>query len=264
MPIFYLRKLSGDRRTSSANRQLGRSLTFIAGAINAGGFLAVGQYTSHMTGIVSSLGDNMIIGNLAVVVVALGSVAAFVAGAAFSAILINWGRHHRMHSQYAYPLLWEAMLLLCFGLMGGTLEIHQSAALPITVLLLCFIMGLQNAIISKISNSEIRTTHMTGIVTDIGIELGKMVYINSQIESARYKPVRQNSARLRLLVSLLASFFCGGTLGALGFKHIGYSATIPLAIFLVLLAIVPLVDDLRTRKRVLMRHRLHERHRSAL
>ncbi len=80
MPIFYLRKLSGDRRTSSANRKLGRSLTFIAGAINAGGFLAVGQYTSHMTGIVSSLSDNMVVGNLALIVVALGSVAAFVAG----------------------------------------------------------------------------------------------------------------------------------------------------------------------------------------
>ncbi len=169
-----------------------------------------------------------------------------------------------MHSQYAYPLLWEAMLLLCFGLMGGTLESHQSAALPVTVLLLCFIMGLQNAIISKISNSEIRTTHMTGIITDIGIELGKMAYINSQDKSARYKPVRRNSARLKLLVSLLASFLCGGAMGALGFKHIGYSATIPLAIFLTLLAIVPLVDDLRTRKRVLMRHRLHDRQESAL
>ena len=209
------------------------------------------------------MGDNIVVGNLAIVVIALGSIAAFVAGAAFSAILINWGRHHRMHSRYAYPLLWEAMLLLCFGLMGGTLEIHQSSVLPVTVLLLCFIMGLQNAIISKISNSEIRTTHMTGIVTDIGIELGKMVYINSQNESARYKPVRLNSARLRLLVSLLSSFFLGGALGALGFKYIGYSATIPLAIFLILLAVVPLVDDLRTRMRVLTRHRLHERHRSA-
>ncbi|CAA7614048.1 Predicted membrane protein [Candidatus Terasakiella magnetica] len=259
MPIFYLRKLSGDRRTSAANHHLGLSLTFIAGAVNAGGFLAVGQYTSHMTGIVSALTDNLATSRLAAVVAGLGAVVAFVAGAAYSAILINWGRHHRMHSRYAYPLLWEAMLLLCFGLMGGYLEMHQTAILPVTVMLLCFIMGLQNAIISKISNSEIRTTHMTGIITDIGIELGKIFYINSQEESQRYKPVRPNKARLKLLVSLLISFFCGGTAGALGFKYIGYSATIPLAVFLVLLALVPLVDDVRTRTRVLKRHRLHER-----
>lgn len=259
MPIFYLRTLTGGRRTSSANRHLGISLAFIAGAINAGGFLAVDRYTSHMTGIVSSMADNLVMNNLAVVGVGLGSLAAFVAGSAYSAILINWGLHHRTHSKYAYPLLWEAMLLLCFGLMGGYLELHQSGFVPITVMLLCFIMGLQNAIITKISKSEIRTTHMTGLVTDIGIELGKVFYINSQSESDHYKPVRANKARLALLSSLLLSFFCGGTAGAFGFKYIGYSSTIPLALFLVLLTIVPLVDDVRTRRRAFKRHRLHLR-----
>ena len=257
MPIYYLRKLSGDRRTTSANKHLGYSLAFIAGAINAGGFLAVDRYTSHMTGIVSSLADNLVTNNLAVVLVALGSLVAFVAGSAYSSILINWGRHHRMHSKYAYPLLWEAILLLGFGLMGGSLELHQSGFIPITVMLLCFIMGLQNAIITKVSNSEIRTTHMTGIVTDIGIELGKAFYINSQAESAHYQPVRVNKARLAVLTGLLASFFGGGVAGAIGFKVIGYASTIPLAVFLVFLAIVPLVDDARTRFRVFTRRRQH-------
>jgi hypothetical protein len=48
-----------------------------------------------------------------------------------------------------------------------------------------------------------------------------------------------------LLASLLLSFFGGGVLGALGFKHAGYLATLPLACMLCLLAIVPAVDDLR-------------------
>jgi uncharacterized membrane protein YoaK (UPF0700 family) len=257
MPIFYLRRLSGDRRTSSANKHLGYSLAFIAGAINAGGFLAVQRYTSHMTGIVSSVADTLITGDLTAVLVAFGSLAAFIAGSAYSAILINWGRHHRMHSKYAYPLLWEALLLLGFGLMGGSLELYGSAFIPVTVMLLCFIMGLQNAIISKISNSEIRTTHMTGIVTDIGIELGKAFYINSQVESEHYKPVRANKARLAVLLGLLLSFLAGGVAGAVGFKYVGYASTIPLAVFLVFLAIVPLVDDARTRFRVFTRHRLH-------
>ena len=84
-------------------------------------------------------------------------------------------------------------------------------------------------------------------------------YINSQSESAHYKPVRSNKGRLMVLSSLLASFFCGGTAGAVGFKYIGYSSTIPLAAFLVLLALVPLVDDVRTRLRVHMRHQFHDR-----
>ncbi|MBP2313992.1 YoaK family protein [Azospirillum soli] len=259
MPVSYLRTLSGSKRTRRANIHLGLSLAFVAGAINAGGFLAVLQYTSHMTGIVSSMADNLVLSNLAAVATGLASLAAFIAGAAYSTILINWGRHHRMRSEYAYPLFWEALLLLCFGIMGQALEQHQALAVPITVLLLCFIMGLQNAIITKISNSEIRTTHMTGIVTDIGIELGKLCYINSQKESARYKPVRPNWPRLFLLLSLLTSFFLGGAAGAVGFKHAGYVTTIPLAIFLIFLAIVPLVDDARMRTRLLLRHRAHHR-----
>jgi len=259
MPVSYLRALSESRRTRRANIHLGVSLAFVAGAINAGGFLAVLQYTSHMTGIVSSMADNLILSNMAAVATGLASLTCFVAGSAYSTILINWGRHHRMRSEYAYPLLWEALLLLCFGLMGNVLETHQALAVPLTVLLLCFIMGLQNAIITKVSKSEIRTTHMTGIVTDIGIELGKLVYINSREESARYKPVRPNWRRLGLLASLLLSFFVGGAAGAVGFKHAGYVTTVPLAVFLILLAIVPLVDDARTRTRLFLRHHAHGR-----
>ncbi|HLO76729.1 MAG TPA: YoaK family protein [Magnetospirillum sp.] len=260
MPVSFLRRLTGDRRSTDANRYLGLSLTFVAGATNAGGFMAVDQYTSHMTGIVSSIADNLVVYNVPVVVIGLGSVVSFVAGAAYSAILINWGRHHRTHSRYAYPLLWEAAMLLVFGLMGGTLELHQSGYIPVTVMLLCFLMGLQNAIITKVSNAEIRTTHMTGIITDIGIELGKMVYVNSQEASAHYQPVRTNWRRLGLLVALLASFSTGGVAGAWGFKVVGYSSTLPLAALLVVLAIVPLIDDIRTRLRMLfLRGRLRRK-----
>ncbi|HZD45747.1 MAG TPA: DUF1275 domain-containing protein, partial [Acidobacteriaceae bacterium] len=58
MPLFYLRRLTGSKRTESANRHLARYLAFIAGAANAGGFLAVRQYTSHMSGMVAAMADN--------------------------------------------------------------------------------------------------------------------------------------------------------------------------------------------------------------
>ena len=59
MPIHYLRRLTGKERTRESNRELALVLAFIAGATNAGGFLAVKQYTSHMSGIVSSMADNL-------------------------------------------------------------------------------------------------------------------------------------------------------------------------------------------------------------
>ena len=239
----FLRRLTGDRRSADANRLLGLSLAFVAGAMNAGGFLAVDQYTSHMTGIVSSLADAVALYDTAIALTALGSIAAFVAGAAYSAILINWGRHHRTHSRYAYPLLWEAGLLLVFGLMGGTLEL-KSGFVPLTVILLCFIMGLQNAIITKISNAEIRTTHMTGIVTDIGIELGKLLYWNRHGE--QFGRVQVDRQRLQVLSLLALYFFMGGIAGAFGFNRLGYVSTLPLALLLISLALVPMLDDLRS------------------
>jgi uncharacterized membrane protein YoaK (UPF0700 family) len=248
MPIHYLRNLTGPERTDVSNRRLGCSLAFVAGAANAGGFLAVGQYTSHMSGIVSALADNTALGDVALVIAGLSSLLAFLAGAATSAILINWGRRRDAQSKYATPLIAEAILLLCFGFLGTNLEQHRIFFAPATVGLLCFVMGLQNAMITKISKAEIRTTHVTGIVTDIGIELGKLVYWNadSTLPSAR---VVADRARLGLLSSLLAMFLVGGLAGAFGFKHIGFIVTVPLAAVLVVLAIVPVVDDLAGRRR---------------
>jgi uncharacterized membrane protein YoaK (UPF0700 family) len=58
-------------------------------------------------------------------------------------------------------------------------------------------------------------------------------------------PVRADRVRLRVLAQLLLSFVAGGLLGALGFQQFGYLATIPLAALLLLLSIVPALDDLR-------------------
>jgi len=242
MPMHYLRTYASPQRTDLSNRRLGRALAFVAGAVNAGGFFAVGQYTSHMSGVVSALADNLALGHSGLLLAGLASLAAFFLGAATSAILINWGRRRAAHSCYALPLLLEAALLLAFGLLGARLAAHGHIAA--TVALLCFVMGLQNAIVTKASRAEIRTTHVTGLVTDIGIELGKLCYWNRAADAA---PVTADHRRLALLGSLLAMFLAGGVAGAFGFQQLGFVATLPLAAALLLLAIVPLLDDVRGR-----------------
>ncbi|SHG66008.1 YoaK family protein [Massilia sp. CF038] len=244
MPLNYSRKLTGRHRSTDANRQLGLALAFVAGATNAGGFLAVQTYTSHMTGIVSSMADNLALAQLPLVMAAFGALLSFVIGAATSAILVNYSRVHALHSQYALPLMLEACLLLLFGLLGARLSDIDGLFVSVTVMLLSFMMGLQNAVITKLSNAEIRTTHITGIVTDIGIEIGKLAYRNAP-GTAPAERVAANRPRLALLTWLVLAFFGGGVLGALGFKHVGYSATVPLALMLVALASVPILDDLR-------------------
>lgn len=239
--LKYLRWLAGRKRTQAANWHLGFALAFIAGALNAGGFLAVKQYTSHMTGIVSAMADNAVLGEPVLVLSGLGALLSFITGAACSAILVNYSRRHRMHSEYALPLLVEATLLLIFGVLGARLADIGGFFVPVTVALLSFTMGLQNAVITKLSRAEIRTTHITGTVTDIGIELGKQLYWNAS--KARPFAVTANTERLGRLSVLAASFFVGGVTGALGFRDLGYVATLPLAMALLALAVTPAAHD---------------------
>lgn len=231
-------------RSHPANVKLGAVLAFVAGAANAGGFLAVGQYTSHMTGMLSSVAESVVLGQLTLALAAVGALLAFLAGAMTTAILVNWGLRRGLRSSYSLPLLLESAALLAFGLAGASMDAFAPLFLPLTVSLLCFMMGLQNAVITKISRAEIRTTHVTGLVTDIGIELGKLLYRNRRADSA---PVLANRAKLRIHTLLVSCFFAGGLFGAIGFKYAGFATTVPLAIALWVLSLRPLLTDLQRR-----------------
>ena len=241
--IPQLRGWTAVQRTAQSNLRLGVTLSFVAGATNAGGFLAVGHYTSHMTGVVSSVADNLVLGQITLALAGLLALVAFMGGAMTTAWMVNWALRRKLQSAYARPLLLESALLLVFGLFGTGINFFAGLFLPLTVLVLCFIMGLQNAVITKISNSEIRTTHITGLVTDLGIELGKMLYVNRLHQAT---PVVANRHKLRLHSKLIGSFFVGGLLGALGFKSLGFITTVPLAIVLLLLVWRPVLNDART------------------
>ena len=244
-----LRHLTGQHRTASTNRLLGALLAFNAGAINAGGFLVVGMYTSHMTGFASMISDMLVLGSFTVAIGATGALLAFVAGAACTAVLVNWARQNHLRSEYALPLLLEAGLLLVFGLLGATLNRQTPFAVPLTVLVLAFTMGLQNALVSKISASQIRTTHMTGVITDMGIELGKLFYWNQGARPPELQ-VRANRIKLRLHAMLLGAFMAGGVVGAAGFKYLGFVWVLPMAGLLLLMSLPPLWSDcLRYRRR---------------
>lgn len=245
MPRPSLRRLVGHQRTRRANRQLGLLLAAVAGAINAGGFLAIQRYTSHMTGIVSGVADDLALGHGGLALAGALLVGVFISGAVTTTLLINWARRRRLRSEFALSLLLEALLLLAFGLLGANLARTSALLVPATAVLLCFIMGLQNAMVTKISQAEVRTTHMTGVITDLGIELGKLLYWNRTPDTPAEPMVRANRDRLRLHAALLACFAGGGLAGALAFQSMGYFATVPIALLLAGLAAVPILDDLQ-------------------
>lgn len=245
----FSRRMSGRERTRLANRQLGLALAFIAGAANAGGFLAVHLYTSHMTGVVSGIADQLVLGQWKVALLGVVSLFSFILGALVSTFLIKWARKKQMHSEYALTLFLEAVLMLVFGVLGFLLQAHWWLLVSLVVWLLCFMMGLQNAIITKISHSEIRTTHVTGIVTDMGIALGKLTFWRLGLEPVKASQRAVIRKRFKLHSSLLLSFLGGGVIGAVGFQTLGFFATFPLAILLLGLSATPVWDDVREKFR---------------
>jgi uncharacterized membrane protein YoaK (UPF0700 family) len=192
-------------------------MAFVAGAVNAGGFLAIARYTSHMSGIISAIGDDLALNNFISVLGGISLLLSFLFGAATTAIIVNWGHRRKIHSEFALPLLLEAALLLVFGLVGANLNVYLPLTVPAIALLLCFVMGLQNAIVTKASRAEIRTTHMTGVITDIGIELGKLVYWNKSIQANAQGYVKANREKLRTHLFIFGMFLIGGIIGAISF-----------------------------------------------
>ncbi|MBY0571598.1 MAG: DUF1275 domain-containing protein, partial [Burkholderiaceae bacterium] len=124
------------------------------------------------------------------------------------------------------------------------LQEHAVVTVSFTTVLLCYLMGLQNALITKISRAEIRTTHVTGLVTDIGIEMGKLIYWNKNKDELHpEQEINANLQKLRLHLRLVIAFFIGGILGATGFKHVGFISTVPLAVALIILSLAPNIKE---------------------
>jgi len=232
-----LRKLTARHRTHAANWQLASLLAFTAGVVDVSGFLALGQYTSHMSGLVAAMAADLHSRGIAAMLHPAIALGCFLAGAAACAVMVNWERRRDRESLFAVPVLLEALLLASLALPA----VHHLIWLALSVL--SFSMGLQNAIITKISDSVIRTTHITGMVTDIGIELGRAFYWN---RSSDLPPVASDAVRLGLLSRLVALFFAGGAIGAFAWPHIGFLLMLPLAALLATFTILPITADLRS------------------
>jgi len=233
-PLFSARVLVGHRRAPGNDLVLATILAAIAGAANAGGFFALGQYTSHMTGYLSELADNIAILNLWVAFVSGLAISAFIAGAGFSTILIIWAREGASRQQYAWPLAIQGGFMLCFS-WGGIFSSEIGRLFSLACL--CFIMGMQNATITKISGARIRTTHATGMITDIGIEVGRVAVSSLRPRSG----LQVDGSKLRVLAQLVLAFLIGGITGAVGYGQVGFFFSLPLALILLGLSVPALL-----------------------
>ena len=223
-------------RTNDADRRLAWSLATIAGAVNAAGFYVAGHYTSHMTGTMSLLADALALGDFSEALVAVAVIVSFVAGAAVSTVLINRAERRLPNGAYAFSLLAEAALLFVGGLVEALAP--DTLRAPLLILGLSFTMGLQNAIVTRVSNARIRTTHVTGMVTDIGIELGQL--LDRRLSPRDDGVAELDRQKLALHVPTVGGFVLGGVLGVIGYQAIG-ALLLPVAGCLLIAIAVPAI-----------------------
>lgn len=217
----------GDDRTSNIDLVLAGLLTSIAGALNAVGFLIAGSFTANMTGNISAFADHLANGAILISFSFLGLVIAFICGASLAAFAIQTGEKKSVRSIYALAIAAEAIMLLLLGtaLISSFANPHET----FLVIVLSFVMGLQNAVTTMISRARVRTTHVSGMATDIGIELAAMVGDTKSRQDAMPK--------LKLHSLTLTSFAVGGVCGALLFQLVDSWLFVIAAVVLLLIAV---------------------------
>ncbi|WP_133479388.1 YoaK family protein [Cognatilysobacter segetis] len=205
-------------------------LAFDAGAVNAIGLLgAAHQAVSHLTGTTSLLATAVAAGKTAEIARYAGVALAFVAGAAISGAVIPGDPLHLGKRQSALLLGVAALMFAAqwHFANGGAAALHFAAAA----------CGLQNAMTTSYSGAVVRTSHVSGMFTDVGIALGHVL---------RRAPVHPR--RLLLCTVVIAGFFAGGLAAALAFARVGYAALSLPAALTTGLAIVNAVHVLRRRR----------------
>ncbi len=217
----------------------------VAGAVNASGVIALGVYTSNMTGNVAHVGDELAQGHLDGASQTLLVIGFFILGAMAATALIEQAARAGRRARYLVPLLVEATLIALFALLSihaetaeGPLQGRrwrfQHQELEAT---LCFAMGLQNAMVTRLSGAVIRTTHLTGITTDLGIKLVRIAYATADRLRGRPATAAPDMKRFRLLATIWLSFLSGATVGPALYIAIGSRAMLLPVFVLLLLAL---------------------------
>jgi len=186
-----------------------------AGFINAAGFLAFSVLTTNVTGHAALLAVNVATSDLrSTRMVALWLIL-FLAGAFLSSLYIaRVGRNKAF--AYTAPIIFIILILLFVAVFGHNYN-NSLAQTEYFAGSLLFSMGVQNAMVSLISGSVVRTTHLTGMFTDLGIDLSEAAHTFKSIH-----PLLKRRIALRL--AIIISFLSGGLIGSLLFLHIKFSA----------------------------------------
>lgn len=198
-------------------------MSFNGGMINAGGFLATGRFVSHVTGFATLFGVDVIHTEFAQAIGILLVPFFFLFGTFLAGMLMDGPIHRKKKPHFDYVMGLSGFCLFLaafggeltqFGSFGASFLVKKAYIL---LFLLCLACGLQNGAITSSSESSIRTTHLTGLTTDLGLGLARLLTFPRE-SSIFKKEVRAN----RLRFSSIGAFVLGSAVGSCFFIRFGY------------------------------------------
>ncbi|MDF2551049.1 MAG: hypothetical protein K0R77_324 [Chryseobacterium sp.] len=233
----------GKARTLKHNLRIASLLSFVAGIVNIAGFLAVQRLTTNVTGHFAFFVDEIFKLNFWQGFVYFLYIFFFFLGSFVSNLIVEIISKTKDRLIYTIPTIIESLILFFLAVFGQFL-ISQTPNLLACSLL--FTMGFQNSLVTTISNATVRTTHLTGLFTDLGIELSQLFFYKQQDQ----KDKLYSSIKLRL--NIITFFFLGGLLGGILYSTLKLYV---LAIAATVLIVGIIYDDLKLK--LIIQNRSH-------
>ena len=227
----------GKSRTLKHNLQIAIVLSFVAGIVNVTGFLSIEQLTTNVTGHFALFIYDVANFKFWKGTIYFLYIFSFLFGSFLSSFLIEKFRANKRLNVFVLPTIIECLILVSIAILSNIMEIEYKDAIACMLL---FAMGLQNSYVTKISNAVVRTTHLTGLFTDLGIEI-------SQLFFPKLHPNRKKlKSTIQLRISIILFFFGGGLVG--GFLYSRANLKLNTLIIAAIILIISLFyDDIRYR-----------------
>lgn len=227
----------GKSRTLKHNLRIATILSFVAGMVNVTGFLAIKQLTTNVTGHFALFIYDVANFEFWKGTIYFFYILSFLFGSFLSSFLIEIFRENKKLNVFVLPTIIESVILISIALLSNFFEIKHP---NLIACLLLFTMGLQNSYVTKISNAIVRTTHLTGLFTDLGIEI-------SQLFFPKLNPNRDElKATIKLRVYIILFFFAGGLTSGFLYSKVNLKLnTLFIGAFILLISLF--YDDFRYR-----------------
>ncbi|AXF59380.1 DUF1275 domain-containing protein [Leclercia sp. W6] len=232
-------------RTHQEDRRLALWLATSAGLLNAIALGAFGFFPSHMTGNTSQFSSEVSSTDLNDIIFFATIILSFVTGAIIARIIVLWGIMHNVRLIFCQVLFIEGLLLA--GVSLHEIYFHTFTTNREIIVFLCGLMGIHNSTSTQLSGGRVRSTHITGTLTDAGISLASVVV--AMLRRDYSKDTAAQTSQLTTHLTTLFSFITGGIAGLVLFRWFGFTAMLALGVMLVFVATFSIIStSLRVRK----------------